>query len=210
MQTLGSLMCRFAELRFRVRPTPEPRRRPWRWLGIGTAGAAVGAGLMYALDPQAGRRRRTLAGDRGAALARRSVRRSSHLAARARSEAFGRVARFQHRRRSDQPAPNDAVLADRVRSQLPRDPALHRHALNINAENGVVVLRGVVDRPEQIRALVEAVSKVSGVRRVESYLHLPNTPAPNKRVLIEIEREHAVVVPTAAAGDGARATLADA
>jgi hypothetical protein len=140
---------------------------------------------MYVLDPRAGRRRRALARERGAAAARRSARRVGRWTTRVRAEALGRIARLRHRRSVHRPPVNDALLADRVRSQLPRDPDLHRHPINVSAENGVVVLRGVVDQFDQERRLIESARRVSGVRRVESYLHLPQTPPPNKVALID-------------------------
>lgn len=45
---------------------------------------------------------------------------------------------------------------------------------------GVATLRGQVKRTDQIDELVQACGKVNGVERVESHLHLPGTPAPNK------------------------------
>ena len=41
----------------------------------------------------------------------------------------------------------------RVESELFRDPSVPKGRLNINAEHGVVVLRGVTDSPDQIRTL---------------------------------------------------------
>jgi hypothetical protein len=52
--------------------------------------------------------------------------------------------------------------------------------VNIAAQDGVVVLRGQVERPDQIESLEARVRKVHGVRDVENLLHLPDTPAPNK------------------------------
>jgi len=51
--------------------------------------------------------------------------------------------------------------------------------LNINAEEGCVVLRGQLDWTQQIRELEEAAGRVKGVRGVRNLLHLRNTPAPN-------------------------------
>jgi osmotically-inducible protein OsmY len=48
----------------------------------------------------------------------------------------------------------------------------------VNAENGVVFLRGEVDRPELIGALEARVRKVKGVRGVENLLHTPASSPP--------------------------------
>jgi osmotically-inducible protein OsmY len=50
----------------------------------------------------------------------------------------------------------------------------------INSEYGVITLRGEVDTPEQIRELEAAAARIPGVRGVQTMLHLPNTPPPNK------------------------------
>jgi osmotically-inducible protein OsmY len=49
--------------------------------------------------------------------------------------------------------------------------------INVNAENGVVVLRGEVGKPELIHDLEEKTRKVQGVREVENLLSTPKTPA---------------------------------
>jgi hypothetical protein len=185
MRTWDRPKQRLEAARSRLLVPKRAERHPWRWLGLGALSSASGAGLMFAFDPQAGRRRRALARERGAATARRAFRRMAHWTTRTRADALGRVARLRHRYSARRPAANDALLADRVRSQLPRDFDLHRHPLNVSTENGVVVLRGVVDRADQEQQLIESVRRVAGVRRVESYLHLPGTPPPNKLPIID-------------------------
>ncbi len=76
--------------------------------------------------------------------------------------------------------PNDAALAHRVESELFRDPDTPKGRININAEAGIVVLRGELDQPEQIRAIDAAVSRMAGVRGVHNLLHLPGTPVPDR------------------------------
>jgi hypothetical protein len=52
--------------------------------------------------------------------------------------------------------------------------------------DGVAELRGQLRRPEDIDDLVRKVERVPGVERVRSFLHLPGTPAPNKRAAREV------------------------
>jgi len=52
--------------------------------------------------------------------------------------------------------------------------------INVNAENGVVVLRGQVEESELIRDLEAKTRKVQGVREVENLLHTPGTPVPTQ------------------------------
>jgi osmotically-inducible protein OsmY len=73
---------------------------------------------------------------------------------------------------------NDAVLVSKVESEVFGDPDIPKGGISINAENGIVVLRGQVEDPEQIRRLEQAVGKIDGVLGVENLLHLPGTPAP--------------------------------
>jgi osmotically-inducible protein OsmY len=47
--------------------------------------------------------------------------------------------------------------------------------ININAENGVVFLRGQVEDPELVEALEARVRKVRGVKDVENLLHTPKS-----------------------------------
>ena len=46
-------------------------------------------------------------------------------------------------------------------------------AININAQEGVVQLRGELPSQDLIDALVERTQKIQGVREVESLLHTP-------------------------------------
>ena len=47
----------------------------------------------------------------------------------------------------------------------------------MNAEEGIVILRGQVDSPELIRDLEKKTRKVHGVKDVENLLHLPGAQA---------------------------------
>lgn len=144
------------------------------------AGAA-GATLAYFLDPDRGRRRRNMTRDRLAALFRRGSGRLERAGRAAAAEAYGVTQRVAHSMSPGEPPPNDETLARKVESELFRDPDIPKGQINVNAEHGRVVLRGELDRPEQINAVEAATRKISGVLDVENLLHLPGTPAPNKR-----------------------------
>ena len=158
-------------------PQPiEAQRRPRAGAGRTAFAALMGAALMYFLDPDRGRRRRAIVRDRVLAAARRAgrgVERAEHYAA---ATTAGQVERLTAAQPADRRAPNDATLAQRVESVLFRDPAVPKGKLNIGVEEGVVVLRGEVDEPEQIAALERAARDVAGVRGVENLLHLPHPP----------------------------------
>ena len=53
-----------------------------------------------------------------------------------------------------------------------------RQGILVNAQKGVIQLRGQVETEEDIEALVKRTEEINGVRAVENLLHLPGTPAP--------------------------------
>ena len=79
---------------------------------------------------------------------------------------------------SQKPQPNDATLVAKVESEVFRDTEVPSGSVNVNAENGVVVLRGQLESEQLIDQLVAKVRKVQGVQDVESLLHLPGAEAP--------------------------------
>jgi len=58
----------------------------------------------------------------------------------------------------------------------------------VNAEEGVVVLRGQVERREQIGTIEESVRRIPDVLEVQNFLHIPGEAAPNKAEAISAER----------------------
>jgi osmotically-inducible protein OsmY len=128
---------------------------------------ALGAAIAYFLDPDRGRRRRNMARDRAVATGRRVAR---HLARRSRAagaESHGLWQRFVHTLATEEPPPNDVTLARKVESVLFADADIPKGQINVNAERGVVVLRGELDHPEQIEVVLD----------VRNLLHLRNTAA---------------------------------
>jgi osmotically-inducible protein OsmY len=143
--------------------------------------AAAGAAIAYFFDPQSGRRRRALARDRSAGFVRRSFRRLGRIERRAEAEAYGLSQKAQHLGEEPKSAPDDVTLAHKVETEIFRDRDVPKGQININAENGTVVLRGEVGTAELIRDLEERARKVQGVEEVENLLHLPGAPAPRHR-----------------------------
>ena len=145
---------------------------PSRPMPFFMAAALGGAALAYFLDPQNGRRRRHVTRDRTLSLARHGLRRSRKLVHHVSSDARGYVERVLH---SGGPSEelDDATLVDRVESIVFRDRDVPKGQINVNAENGVVFLRGEVSEPELVTALETRVRKVRGVRGVQNLLHTP-------------------------------------
>ena len=73
---------------------------------------------------------------------------------------------------------DDATLKDKVESELFRDEHEVKGSISVNAQEGVVQLRGEVPSQGLIDALVDRTRQIHGVRDVESLLHLPGTEAP--------------------------------
>jgi osmotically-inducible protein OsmY len=145
-----------------------------RLLGIGTAVAA----LTWFFDPQNGARRRNMTRDRAIALFRRGGRKAGQAGRAVAAEAYGVKQKAVHRKEEPKPQPDDVTLARKVESEIFRDADAPKGAVNVNAEAGVVYLRGEVEDESMIKDLEKAASKVQGVREVENLLHTPGTPAP--------------------------------
>jgi osmotically-inducible protein OsmY len=73
---------------------------------------------------------------------------------------------------------DDATLKDKVESELFRDEHEAKGAINVNAQEGIVQLRGQLPSQDLIDALVDRTRKIHGVRDVENLLHTPGTEAP--------------------------------
>lgn len=145
----------------------------------GLLAAGAGAGLMYLLDPQGGRRRRALLKDKtrhGANVAGDKV---SATASDLGNRARGLTVETMGRLRGEEPLPDDK-LAKRVRSELGH----HTDAasqIEVTAKDGRVTLSGSVLTDEADR-VVKAVEKIRGVSSVENRLqsHDVLTPTPKQ------------------------------
>ena len=73
---------------------------------------------------------------------------------------------------------DDATLKAKVESELFRDEHEVKGAVDVNAQEGVVQLRGELPSQDLIDALVDRTSKIQGVKDVENLLHTPGTEAP--------------------------------
>jgi len=140
-------------------------------------GAVLGGLLAYFFDPQQGKRRRREAGDRTAAFFRARARETARAGRGVAAEAYGVSQKVQHMKEEPKDF-DDATLADKVRSEALRRTEISAEGVSVNVQDGVVQLRGELERPELIDELVDRVRSVQGVRDVENLLHLPGTDAP--------------------------------
>jgi osmotically-inducible protein OsmY len=144
-------------------------------------GLAVGAIASHLFDPDRGHARRARARDQLAAGTRRVRRRTGRAtlgrAHHARDHVAGVARKSVHSLWRERP--DDTTIAQKVRSEVLGTRAVH--GVTVDASAGVVHLRGELASPALIDELTAAAAKVYGVERVESYLHLPGEPAPNKQ-----------------------------
>ena len=147
-----------------------------RQLPFYLAAAAGGAALAYYLDSQQGRRRRHVTRDKTLSLAKHGTKRGRKLVHHVSADARGFVERARHARGSAGEI-DDATLVDKVESIVFRKHDVPKGQININAENGVIFLRGQVEDPELVETLEARVRKVRGVKDVENLLHTPEAPA---------------------------------
>ncbi len=132
-------------------------------------GAGLGAGLMYLLDPDRGKRRRALVRDQAVRSARKT------------REAVEATARdTQNRTRgmlysmkswvSPETHLSDDLLVERVRSKLGM-LVRHPRSIEVTARDGTVILSGPV-LADEVDSLVAMVSRVAGVSHVENRLDI--------------------------------------
>jgi osmotically-inducible protein OsmY len=142
--------------------------------------AGIGAALAYFFDPQSGARRRNMTRDRALAFFRQGGRKAERAGRAVAAEVYGLKQKATHLREEEKPH-DDVTLARKVETELFRPADAPKGQVNVNVENGVVFLRGEVERPEIIKDLEGRARKVQGVREVENLLHLPGSPAPTKQ-----------------------------
>jgi osmotically-inducible protein OsmY len=145
-----------------------------RQLGLG---AVIGVIAALFLDPVAGKRRRHLTRDRTLAFFRREARRSAQVSRTVAAEAYGIKQKATHLREKPKEY-DDATLKAKVETELFRFEHEVKGAVDVNAQGGVVQLRGELPSQTLIDALVARTREINGVREVESLLHKTGTQAP--------------------------------
>lgn len=138
----------------------------------------IAALLAYFFDSQSGNRRRKTAVDRALAFLRRRERESARLTSGVAAEASGFAKKATHLKEEEKSQPDDVTLARKVETEIFRDAEVPKGEINVNAENGVVFLRGEVEKPDMIAALEAKTRKVQGVKEVHNLLHVPGEEAP--------------------------------
>ena len=139
--------------------------------------AGLVAGLMYFFDSTEGNRRRALARDKIAGFGRRLVRRGEEPGRGAASQATALQGKAAGMREEPKDY-DDVTLARKVETEIFRDTNAPKGRVSVNVVDGVVQLRGEVERPDMVEELEAATRKVQGVKDVENLLHPAGTDAP--------------------------------
>lgn len=129
--------------------------------------AALGAGAMYMLDPERGRRRQARVRDQITHFKNRSEQAAETVSADVRNRTRGILARTRHRNGHDSP---DSVIVERVRSKLGRYCS-HPHAVQVTASDGHVTLEGDI-LAREVEGAVHAARAARGVHGVQNNLQV--------------------------------------
>jgi osmotically-inducible protein OsmY len=142
--------------------------------GLGALVALLGA---WFLDPSNGKRRRHVTRDRVVAFFRGSGRKTGRVGRTVAAHGYGVVQKATHLREEPKDF-DDATLKAKVETEIFRPADAPKGSVDVNAQDGIVQLRGEVQTPELIDELVDRTRRVQGVRDVENLLHLPESAAP--------------------------------
>jgi len=179
--TSGDAATREARKRAQLAARGEPSRPGWGGgLVLATLAGIAGAAAAFLLDPARGRARRARFADQGRSAVRHAGHRAERVGRRLRSDVGGKLAAARAARAPSVAPADDVTIADRVRSELFRDPEIPKEDLSINVERGVVVLRGEIPEGGMRSRIVDEVERIDGVWGVRDLLHLPGEPAPTE------------------------------
>lgn len=134
------------------------------------AGIAVGASLMYLLEPRTRLRRQALLRDKTTSLAHRSIILGSKFARHMRNRFQGLISVTSDLFRPEG-IDSDAKIEARVRSALGR-ATRHAHSISVTVDRGKVSLRGSL-APHEAGVVIRAAEHVKGVATVENLLIPP-------------------------------------
>ncbi|MCC6493312.1 MAG: BON domain-containing protein [Pirellulales bacterium] len=138
-------------------------------------GLYLGAGAIYLLDPQRGRRRRSLLRDQCVHYCHKASRATDVVRRDVGNRMYGAVAEFRGALRRDEPS--SETLVARVRAEIGRHVA-HASSISVEAVDGRVTLFGSAPA-HQAQDLIAAVHRIRGVKQVHSALRLQDQTADN-------------------------------
>jgi hypothetical protein len=130
--------------------------------------AGAGAGLMYLFDPDRGKRRRALIGNKMTHAAKVAGEIKGKTQRDLRNHVRGACARAESLFRTREVS--DAALAARVRSKLGRVVS-HPSAIAVKTDDGRVILTGPILASEE-HPLLNSITSIRGVKNIENCLEL--------------------------------------
>lgn len=136
-------------------------------------GAGLGAGLMYFLDPDRGRRRRALVRDKGTRWSRKTREFAGSTQRDVRNRAKGMGAAVKSWVQPDAPVP-DHMLAERIRSKIGMC-SRHPSAIDVHVTDGVVTISGPV-LEDEVDSICRAVTRIPGVKQIFNRLERHQSP----------------------------------
>lgn len=148
-----------------------------------------GAAVAYFFDPDRGKARRAKVTDKIYSVTKRTGTRTEKKA----RYTAGRAEGLRHKltgtpQKAGQEI-DDKTLEEKVRSEIFQGLGeIDSGRVNVNAESGVIILRGQLNERDHISALAERARNVMGVRDVVNLLHLPGEEPPNKEAALEAGR----------------------
>ncbi|MBX3021815.1 MAG: BON domain-containing protein [Bdellovibrionales bacterium] len=150
--------------------TQGPRR--WGWILLG---AGFGLTTAFLLDPVSGRKRRARVRDKSARAARHALDYAGRRGIALKHRLQGKISELKRDLQGEVEV-DDITLVQRIRSQLGHRVD-HARAVQVEAQRGVVVLRGPIVYSE-VETLVNCVERVPGVKAVDDRLEvLSNMPS---------------------------------
>lgn len=149
------------------------RRKVFRLAVVSGTGAAT----AYFFDPELGRGRRAQTRDQAQAFLRRRQEEAARKAQHVANVALGEMIEAEG---GGVPRPVDDVEVVRVVEQALAGAGVEAPDVVVEAVDRVVTLRGQVPSRDTKRAVEQVASAAPGVIEVQSFLHTPGTPAPNK------------------------------
>jgi osmotically-inducible protein OsmY len=132
----------------------------------------LGAGLMYLLDPDRGKRRRALLRNKAEHATRIAADVAGKTRRDVRNHLRGVFAEVQSLCRTREVS--DSVLEARVRSKLGRVVS-HPHAVAVKTDQGIVTLSGPV-LADELHPLLDAVAAIGGVKSIENWVEVHEQP----------------------------------
>jgi translation elongation factor EF-1beta len=130
----------------------------------------IGVGAAYFFDPRLGKGRRTVVRDRGLKELRRLARLAEGKTRFVKGKAQGVYARGRRLVTPREPASDDSVVEQRIRSEAFRDLEVDARDVDVEVSDGVAKLSGEVPDEDAASEVVERVEKVEGVEEVVATL----------------------------------------